>query len=85
MKQLRKMVRVNCYPIIMISSTDELLSPSQKPLCFVRKLWRREKDSARGTMGRGKAFIFHRALTTFFLFLPSGSLCGRVRMNCLFL
>ena len=38
------------------------LSPLQRPLCIVGRAGEREKESARGTMGRGKR------RTTFFLF-----------------
>jgi len=46
------------FGVILFNEKEEqirqTLSPPQKPLCFVRGLGRGKKESARGTMGRGK-------------------------------
>lgn len=72
------------FGVILFNGKEEQirqnLSPPQKPLCVLRRLGRGKKESARGTMGRGK----RRSETPIFSLFPSSPVCLLFFDHCFF-
>ena len=72
------------FGIILFNEKEEqirqTLSPPQRLLCFVRGLGRGKKESARGTMGRGKK----GGETPVFSLFPSSPACLLFFDHCFF-